>query len=99
MAIAAIKNPQLINHKLSSYDYHITSQKINSFFLFAIKHNYIDIIIGAFGCGAYNNPPLDIITIYNECINKYKTYFRSITFAILSNNDNNFNLFNKHIVR
>jgi len=99
LAIAAIKNPKLINDALTSYDYHITYNKIKSFFLFAIKHKYIDVIVGAFGCGVYNNPPIEIIEIYNDCIKKYKKSFRSITFAILSKNDNNFKLFNKNIIR
>ncbi len=98
LAIAALKNPILINQSLSNYDYYITYNKIKSFFLFAIKYNYIDIIVGAFGCGVYNNPPNDIIKIYNDCLLKYRKYFRSITFAILSKTNSNYNLFNNNII-
>ena len=66
LAVAAIRNPRLIDSKLSTYDRNITFTKIEAIFKFAIINNYEVLILGALGCGAYHNPPEDIIDIFNE---------------------------------
>ena len=39
-------------------------------------------VLGAFGCGAFNNKPQDVAPLYKECLNKYKTDFDVIAFPI-----------------
>jgi hypothetical protein len=39
-------------------------------------------ILGAFGCGAFNNPPLKVAALYKECLIQYKDDFDVIAFPI-----------------
>lgn len=99
LAVAAIKNPQVINNKLLTHHRNITYNKIEGIFKFAIMHNYEVLILGALGCGAYHNPPEEIINIYNECIIKYGNNFKKIIFSIYSTRDDNYEKFNNYIIR
>lgn len=59
---------------------------IETIFKVAILHNHTSIILGAWGCGAYEGPRDDIARLFNEAILKYKKYFNRIDFAILVRN-------------
>ena len=39
-------------------------------------------ILGAFGCGAFHNPPLEVAALYKECLMLYKDHFDVIAFPI-----------------
>jgi len=48
-----------------------------------LKNNNIKyVVLGAFGCGSFNNPSYEIAAIYKKHINYYKHYFNAIIFAI-----------------
>jgi|GEM_PF-2966976 len=50
----------------------------------AYENGYEALVLGAFGCGAFNNPPDAIAKIYHELINsEFKGAFKLIGFAIL----------------
>lgn len=52
----------------------------------AYEENYDTVILGAFGCGAFFNPPDLIADSYKTIIDTYfKAAFKKITFAILDN--------------
>lgn len=59
----------------------------------AIDNDVDVIILGAFGCGAFKNPPELVAKAFNEVLNEneYCKYFKKIVFAIKSNNSNNSN--------
>ena len=87
--------------KVLTEDVEILMQnKIDSIFeLAAVKHHDV-IILSAFGCGVFGNPPGCIAMLFKNAINKYKKHFRYIIFAIfddknaLSNNkDGNVKVF------
>lgn len=40
------------------------------------------LILGAFGCGAFSNPPEIVAGVYNELISEYQKAFKTIEFAI-----------------
>jgi len=51
--------------------------------------NGVDIlIVGAFGCGAFKNPPEVVAEAFNAVIEKHSNWFKVIEFAIPGNNDN-----------
>lgn len=47
------------------------------------------LILGAFGCGAFRNPPQDIAYLFKKSINRqpYKSQFKEVVFAILEKGD------------
>lgn len=99
LAISVICNPKLIAKKFSESDYKITFEKIETIFKYALHNKNKNLILGAIGCGVFSNPPMEIISMYNICITKYNGYFENIIFAVKSIRDNNFKLFNEHIIR
>lgn len=73
--------------------------RIKNIFEAAIDNNIEVIILGAFGCGAFKNPPEVVAKAFHEviCENEYNNYFKKIVFAIKSYNASNsiFHAFNK----
>lgn len=99
LAAAAIKNPTLINGRYAQSDYNIMRQTIENIFKVGYLHGKETLVLGALGCGAYYNPPLIIISIFNEFLKKYDGCFKNIVFAVYSTRDDNFRLFNEKIHR
>lgn len=83
IAVAAIKDPQTIDGHFTAEQLDLTRRKIELIFQIAKKENHDCVVVSALGCGAFHNPPNDIIAIFNEVINKYKHFFKLIVFAIL----------------
>lgn len=60
----------------------------------ALKYGIDTIILGAWGCGAFKNPPELVAKAFKQVINeKYKCTFKNIVFAIKKSNNNNFEVF------
>jgi uncharacterized protein (TIGR02452 family) len=54
------------------------------------------LVLGALGCGAFNNNPEQCATIFKNVIKQFDKCFDHIYFAVLSfGNNQNFNIFNK----
>lgn len=54
------------------------------------------LILGAFGCGAFRNPPEVVALAYKQVIEKFKYAFKTIEFAVYcGNDDTNYQVFNK----
>lgn len=68
--------------------------RIKNIFEAAIDNDVGVIILGAFGCGAFKNPPQIVARAFHEVIeeNNYDNYFKKIVFAIKSNSLHNSNL-------
>ena len=57
--------------------------------------NDVDVLVlGAFGCGAFNNPPELVADVFRHLLvdKGYGRFFRQIVFAIKKNNAQNTNL-------
>lgn len=103
-AVHAIKNPRVRHNHLAEYsylnrrDYELTRQKIESIFRVAALNKKKILVLGALGCGAYNNPVAEVVEIFREMLKKYKKYFDVIGFAVLARNatgQTNLELFQK----
>jgi len=99
LAAAAIKNPQLVNGRFSQLDYKVMKTTIENIFKVAYLEKKENLVLGALGCGAYHNPPLIIISIFNEFLLKYNGCFKNIVFAVYSKKDDNFELFNTKLFK
>ena len=56
------------------------------------------LILGAFGCGAFHNPPEIVAATWAEAVKAYRRQFETIEFAIVSNKDrpsHNYSVFHR----
>ena len=65
----------------------------------AMEHQVTTVVLGAFGCGAFRNPPELVARAFREVLQEelYKHSFSKVIFAIKSNGrpDDNYNVFSK----
>ena len=100
VAVAAIHEPNLLQDHNDHYwleDSFIepTKRKIRTIFNIALVHDHENLVLGAFGCGAFKNPPNHIARLFKEVLEEplYKNQFSHIIFAILDNH-NSYKWFN-----
>lgn len=93
VSVPAINRPEL---KYINGQYRIieslvepTKEKIRSIFRIAGLNNNDCLILGAFGCGAFRNPPEHMAELFKEVINEkeFKNYFRLIVFSIIEDHN------------
>ena len=70
----------------------ITTNKVRNIFRVALMHGHDSMVLGAFGCGAFRNPPEEMAAIFHNVLDEseFKNKFRLVTFAIIDdhNSDN-----------
>ena len=54
-----------------------------------MKHGHDSLVLSAFGCGAFQNPPDHIARLFKEVIEDYKGHFKMVAFAILDDHNAN----------
>lgn len=99
LAVAAIRKPYLKDNKYNDADYSIMLETIENIFKTAYTLGYTVLVLGALGCGAFGNPPLEVVKMYNQCLLKYGKYFKNISFAVLSKGTSNYTIFETNIVK
>ena len=88
ISVSAIKRPELRNGRMNERDLFKTKQKIRRIFQLAHENGHTDIVLSAFGCGAYGNPPEQIASIFKELLDKeYKNIFNQIIFSIFDDHN------------
>lgn len=104
IAVSAMVNPDKVfgenDVPVFKYDkdYQHTKQKIRNIFKVAYIGEYDTLVLGALGCGAFQNPTYDIAKIFREVIEEFKGCFKTISFAVLSSDNNpNYQIFKTHI--
>lgn len=73
----------------------ITRNKIRAILRIGLIKGHDSLVLGAFGCGAFHNPPLEMAQLFKEVMaeEEFADCYRLITFAILSDhNDHSHNL-------
>ena len=88
LAMPAYRNPTLTDQNLLNLKYSIgTRKKIETIFAIAKHHHHDCLVLSAFGCGAYRNPPKHMATIFKSVIEQYAGFFRKIYFAIIDDHN------------
>jgi len=64
-----------------------TEKKIRSILKIALNHGHDSIVLGAFGCGAFNNPPQHIAEIFKKVLEEFHGCFNKVVFAILEDHN------------
>lgn len=92
---AAYHGPSCTETKLENSFREKTKIKIKFVLNSFLNNNVIDVVLGAFGCGAFGNPVQDIALIFKELLyGEYKNKFRSVIFAVLKDmSGENFKVF------
>lgn len=67
--------------------------KIRTIFRIGLKHGHDSLILGALGCGAFQNPPRHIARLFHEVINEkeFANKYKHIVFAILEDHNSHKN--------
>lgn len=67
----------------------ITRNKIRTVFRIGLTCGHDSLVLGAFGCGAFHNPPEEMARLFHEVMEEpeFKNKYRLITFSII--NDHN----------
>ncbi|MFX1250029.1 MAG: TIGR02452 family protein [Promethearchaeota archaeon] len=98
---AAYNNPPIDrNSKLLPKYREGTVKKIQNMLNCFLENGDTNIILGAFGCGAFSNPPEEIATLFLEILQskRYRNKFENSIFAIIDKAwHNNYNIFKKII--
>lgn len=97
VAMAAIRHPKLDGGKYKESDRKKMERKIKGIFKIALKHGHDSVVLGAFGCGVFRNPPEEVAQIFSDVITQCRHSFKRITFAILG--DDNFSTFKKVLTK
>lgn len=79
----ALRKPKLVNGAYTPEQREIMKQKIELIFKVGVEGRYNCLVLGALGCGVFQNPPEEVASMFKQMIQKYGNYFKIITFAIL----------------
>lgn len=86
ISVSAIKRPTVgKDGELTERDAVVTRGKIRAILRIAILHGHSKLVLGAFGCGAYGNPPKHVAKLFHEVLREkeFRGNFEEICFAIL----------------
>lgn len=97
ISLPALRKPNVIIDEYSDTeryeddeDRETMKEKIDAMFKIFIKSECKHIVLGALGCGVYKNPINEVISIYKELLEEYKSYFKTITFSVLSSKEDHY---------
>ena len=87
ITIPAVQHPELTENgtEFKEKPARMWRNKIRSLLRVAKEHGKKKLVLGAFGCGAYGNPPELVARYFKEIFNEpeFKGYFTEVCFAIL----------------
>ena len=93
VSVAAINNPELIKtakgYRIVNSLIEPTKNKIRTILRIAATHNNDCLVLSAFGCGAYRNPPEHIAEIFRDVFNEneFSGRFKMVVFAIIDDHN------------
>jgi uncharacterized protein (TIGR02452 family) len=85
ITVAALRKPRLDaeGRYRSQEDRELMAAKVDTIFRVALAHGHDSLVLGALGCGVFQNPPKEVAAMFQQSINKYGRFFKRIGFAIL----------------
>lgn len=87
IAVAALRNPRTrgLEYRYEE-DAELMEQKVEAIFKIARVKGHDSLVLGALGCGAFNNPPTAVAAIFKRAVDRHKHCFKRIGFAVLVTN-------------
>jgi uncharacterized protein (TIGR02452 family) len=92
IAVPAIREPILTKDSLlNPYDTEITLNKIRTIFRLGLNNGHDSLVLGAWGCGIFKNPPHHIALLFKSVLeeDEFLNQFKHISFAILEDRCSN----------
>lgn len=85
ISVPAIREPKLNDGMLNKRDIIIAKDKIRTILRIGLINSHDTLVLGAWGCGIFHNPPQDIARLFNEVFleEEFFNKFKIIVFAIL----------------
>ena len=85
LVAAALDTPRIdpATRQLGAGDTATTIEKIRQVLACALLHGYKTVVLGAWGCGAYRNPPAHIARLFRQVLEEEGAGFDAIVFAVL----------------
>ena len=97
LAVSALRKPKLLRggptsglHPPSTSSLRYTPEdrqemqrRVDAIFQVALLEGQDVLVLGSLGCGAYSNPPQEVVELFRASLEKYGKYFREIYFAVL----------------
>ena len=87
----ALKYPPVRNGRLRDADVQTLKRKIRLVFQIAKQHGHEVLVLGAWGCGAWRNPPAHVAEVFRAVLREYSGVFHSVVFACLHTPSDAFN--------
>lgn len=91
ISVAAMVRPEFdpITLMISKKQAHIMKRKIKTILRIALMNKKTKLVLGAFGCGAFCNPPKHVALMFKEILDseEFKNAFEEICFAILDDSN------------
>ena len=101
IACAALRDPKVTEQDtyLDPQDRALMKDKISQIFQVGYQQKKDTLILGAFGCGAFHNPPNEVAHLFNQVIQLYDRCFKLLIFAIKGGgqHDHNYQVFSQII--
>lgn len=90
ISVAAMNRPQIDQSgKIIRELIGGVKNKIRTIFRIGLRHRHDSLVLGAWGCGAFRNPPEHIAALFHEVLNEqeFRNKFRKIVFAIVEDHN------------
>lgn len=93
ISVAALNRPELSSDNKIVQDFILpTKHKIRTILRIALENGHDAMVLGAFGCGAFRNPPEHIAALFHAVIeeDEFRNQFKHISFAILEDHNSGY---------
>ena len=90
VSAAAISHPELTaDGRLADWAAKATSEKMRNVLRIGLAHGHDSIVLGAWGCGAFRNPPEHIARLFKAVLDEaeFASKFRLVRFAIIEDHN------------
>lgn len=90
VSVAAINRPDLDAHgRLLPWAITATEKKIRTMLRIGLAHGHDAIVLGAWGCGAFHNPPEHMAEIFNAVLHEpeFENKFKVVRFAVIEDHN------------
>ena len=90
VSVAAINRPELTGDgQLADWAVTATKSKIRTMLRIGLLHGHDAIVLGAFGCGAFHNPPEHMARLFREVLEEteFARKYRVVRFAVIEDHN------------